>query len=159
VGSGTFDVASRSVFEAAKRARTTPGLRVAMEAAAGVSDDERLARMAALLDSLYLVDPLPGENPAEPVDARANRETWDDMLRLQAAGTYPAELSAVRCPILMLHGEEDPHPGRAIRDSLMPFIRHLSYVEFPRCGHEPWRERAAREPFFSTLRTWLFGVL
>ena len=149
--------AARAAFKATLEARTTPALRAqfAENEEAPLTEDERLAREAALLDTLYNVDPVPDEGPQEPVDAKSNRETWDDMLRLQASGAIPASLSRVRCPVLMLHGDIDPHPGPAIRDSLVPHVAGLVYRELARCGHEPWRERAARAPFFDALRAWL----
>jgi pimeloyl-ACP methyl ester carboxylesterase len=52
----------------------------------------------------------------------------------------------------MLHGDEDPHPGAMIRESLLPFVPQLEYVEIGRCGHEPWRERNGREPFLAAVR-------
>jgi pimeloyl-ACP methyl ester carboxylesterase len=161
VGSGTFDLASRARFQATLAERTTPDLRARFEAidARPVPPDERLALRAAALDALYQVDPLPDDRPGEDVDERANRETWDDMLRLQADGPYPASLARVRCPVLLVHGDFDPHPGPAIRDGLAPRVRDLTYVEIPRCGHEPWRERHARGPFFDVLRPWLRRVL
>jgi pimeloyl-ACP methyl ester carboxylesterase len=161
VGSGTFDAATRALFVAAREARTTPALREALSALekAPLPAGERLARRAEMLDAIYFVDVEPEEGPSEPVDARSNEETWADMLRLQADGTYPASLARARCPVLMLHGDSDPHPGRAIRDSLAPFLPRLAYVEFARCGHEPWRERAARGPFLAALRTWLADAL
>jgi hypothetical protein len=36
------------------------------------------------------------------------------MIRLQDHGVYPAAFSAIRSPVLMLHGAVDPHPGRMI---------------------------------------------
>ena len=88
-------------------------------------------------------------------DTRANQETWNDMLRLQAAGVYPAAFAAIRAPVLMLHGAYDPHPGTMIRDGLAPFIPQLEYREWERCGHYPWLEKHAREDFYRTLRAWL----
>jgi pimeloyl-ACP methyl ester carboxylesterase len=157
VGSGTFDPGARAAFKATIEARTTPALRAQFDEneQASLTEDERLAREAARLDTIYNVDPVPAEGPQEPVDAKANRETWDDMLRLQASGAIPASLARVRCPVLMLHGDFDPHPGPAIRDSLVPHVAGLVYRELARCGHEPWRERAARAPFFDALRAWL----
>jgi hypothetical protein len=55
----------------------------------------------------------------------------------------------------MLHGAHDPHPGKMIRDSLLPYIPHLEYHEWEPCGHEPWLERHVREDFFRFLRVWL----
>jgi pimeloyl-ACP methyl ester carboxylesterase len=92
------------------------------------------------------------EAEAVPFDARAHEETWADMLRCQAEGLYPAAFAAVRSPVRMVHGAWDPHPGRAIRDALLPFLPHLEYAELPRCGHEPWREREGRGAFFAAVR-------
>jgi pimeloyl-ACP methyl ester carboxylesterase len=77
------------------------------------------------------------------------------MMRLQADGTYPRTFSAVKSPVLMLHGDYDPHPGAMIRDSLKPLISQLEYQELKQCGHNPWLERHARNKFFSTMKDWL----
>jgi pimeloyl-ACP methyl ester carboxylesterase len=101
----------------------------------------------------YSIDREP--RAAEPFDQRAHSETWSDMLRLQAEGAYPAAFAAIRAPVLMLHGDFDPHPGRMIRDSLRPVLPQLEYVEFEHCGHSPWKERRARDDFFEALIPWL----
>ena len=101
------------------------------------------------------LDLLTEETEAGRIDAHAYRETWDDMLRLQRDGTYPAVFAAIRSPVLMVHGAADPHPGRMILESLEPLIPGIEYVELERCGHYPWLERSARDPFFSLLREWL----
>ena len=54
-------------------------------------------------------------------------------------------------PVLMLHGDVDPHPGLLIAEDLREYIPHLEYVEFAECGHSPWLERRARTAFFSSL--------
>jgi len=48
----------------------------------------------------------------------------------------------------------DPHPGPVTRDRLRQFIPQLEYVELDRCGHEPWRERYARDRFVELVRDW-----
>ncbi len=115
--------------------------------------------MGALIDPLYNVDPLPDEPDDGVSDGRGHQETWQDMLRRQAAGDYPAAFAAIRAPVLMLHGSYDPHPGPMIRDSLRLYLPDLEYVEWDDCGHYPWRERAVREEFFAVLRQWLASRL
>jgi pimeloyl-ACP methyl ester carboxylesterase len=88
-------------------------------------------------------------------DARAHRETWQDMVRRQERGVYPAAFSAIEEPVLMLHGVHDPHPGRMIRDNLLRSIPQLAYQEWRKCGHYPWLERAASQEFYAVLRDWL----
>ena len=106
-------------------------------------------------ESFDLIEP----DTVDEVDLFANRQTWDDMTRLQANGTYPAAFAAIHVPVLMLHGSFDPHPGAMIRDSLEPHIPQLEYREWERCGHVPWLERAARHEFFRVLHQWLGAPL
>jgi pimeloyl-ACP methyl ester carboxylesterase len=120
--------------------------------------EERLAKGYELTKALYNVDPIglgEEDEESEPFDVRAHIETWDDMLRLQGEGVYPAAFGVIESPVLMLHGAEDPHPGRMIRASLEPYLPQLEYREWPRCGHSPWLERGVREEFFAVMRDWL----
>ncbi len=121
---------------------------------------ERFAEAHRISDSLYTycrtadADDLAGQ-----VDLKGHLETWNDMIRLQAAGVYPAEFVSIQCPALMLHGTYDPHPGAMIRDSLKKYIPHLEYQAFARCGHSPWVEEHARAPFLARARSWLEAIL
>jgi pimeloyl-ACP methyl ester carboxylesterase len=154
VGCGTFDPVARERFKATVAARMDDALRARIAALEREEPDpdRRLAALGELLTPLYTFDPLPGDVGFETCDARGHEETWADMLRLQADGTYPAAFAAIESPVLMLHGAFDPHPGAMIRDSLAPFVRRLEYVEWERCGHYPWLERAVRDEFFAVLR-------
>jgi pimeloyl-ACP methyl ester carboxylesterase len=81
------------------------------------------------------------------------------MLRLQEQGVYPAAFAAIDVPVLMLHGDHDPHPGRMIHSGLEPIIQRIEYRELERCGHYPWLEKEAREAFFHALNQWLAGKM
>ena len=91
----------------------------------------------------------------ETVDPRGAEETWRDMIRLQDSGAYPAAFASIRIPVLMLHGDFDPHPGDLIRESLRRHIPHLEYRPLAECGHYPWLERTAAEPFYRAIGDWL----
>ena len=158
VGCGTFDAASRAEYERRVAARTTPALAAELRRAGREArdPDDRLRRAARVHERLQAFDPFPAARGTMAwVDARGNRESWHDMLRLQVEGVYPAAFARVTCPVLMLHGDADPHPGRPIHASLSPHVRRLEYHELARCGHEPWRERHARGAFFRLLGAWL----
>jgi pimeloyl-ACP methyl ester carboxylesterase len=157
VGCGTFDPLARQRFEATLRERMGSDLSARLRRLeAEVEDpDERLRIKADVLLPLYSYRPITTEMENERVDARGHRETWEDMLRLQADGVYPAAFNHIVGPVLMLHGEHDPHPGRMIRASLAPHIPQLEYHEWERCGHYPWLEGAVRRDFFSLLTRWL----
>ena len=157
IGCGTFDIGARARMREILDARMDDELRrrLANLAEECIDPDERLRVQGRLILPLYSYDPNAGELELGACDARANRETWDDMVRLQQEGVYPAAFSAIRRPVLMLHGDADPHPGRRIQASLQPYLPQLEYREWERCGHYPWLERAAREEFFACLREWL----
>jgi pimeloyl-ACP methyl ester carboxylesterase len=168
VGCGTYTPAARAGYETrmaqrlgeAGRARKA-GLarRLAACRDGGDADaiDALLGELGELSTRAQSVDTDPGfgtgPDDCPPADAAGHAETWSDVLRLQADGTEPARFARIRCPVAMLHGADDPHPGPAIRDSLTPIIpAPIRYVEFADCGHEPWRERAARQAFFDGLQ-------
>lgn len=130
VGCGTFDPATRGVMRAKIAERS--GDPSPYDYAPILSVAEQRARMA--------------------FDKQAYDESWQDMLRLQAEGVYPAAFAAIKTPVVMIHGDHDPHPGCMIRDTLAALMPQLEYVELARCGHSPWNERHAREPFFEVLK-------
>jgi pimeloyl-ACP methyl ester carboxylesterase len=156
VGCGTFDLKARARLQSTLEERTTAELEEQLaQLATRVSDEnERAARAHALSDRLYTYSRAIND-PIARLDLKGHTEAWRDMVRLQEAGVYPAAFNTITCPVLMLHGAYDPHPGEMIRDRLGKFIPQLEYTEFDRCGHSPWIEEHARDRFLSTLRSWL----
>ncbi|MBT8225322.1 MAG: alpha/beta hydrolase [Dactylosporangium sp.] len=163
VGCGTYDQASRSLYQRrlAQRLGRTGTARIdelSRRRTAATSEAERdrlLAELGQLADRAQHVDPLPEPDVGLRFDGTGHGQTWADVLHRQASGQEPAAFRAITCPVLMLHGHDDPHPGPAIRDTLQAFIPQLHYVEFAACGHKPWLERQARQPFGEALARWI----
>jgi len=154
VGGGTWDTVTRARLTEIIDERMDDDLLGRLERLEEEYRDpnERLAAEGNLIGRLYNYDILDIDDESAPADARAHRETWDDMIRCQAEGLYPTAFAEIRTPVLMLHGAYDPHPGAMIRDSLLPLIPHLEYREWEKCGHSPWLERHARDEFYEVLR-------
>lgn len=163
VGCGCYDETCREEYARRLRGALGPA------GTARVEDLERRlaeAKDAAWRDSLFgqigdtieraqAVDPL-GVTVADTTpDAAGHQETWADVIRLQKEGIEPVRFAGITCPVLMLHGDRDPHPGTMIRDSLRPYIPQLAYIGIHDCGHLPWLERHGREPFYRSLRQWI----
>lgn len=96
-----------------------------------------------------IADPFPDPNPR--FDPDGHPQTWSDAMRLQAEGIEPARFASIKCPVTLIQGEEDPHPGCLIKKDLEPYIPHLEFIELPKCGHQPWLERKARERFLELV--------
>jgi pimeloyl-ACP methyl ester carboxylesterase len=157
IGCGTFDPAARARLRATHEERMDDRLRrrTGRLREEYPDPDERLRVMGDLLLPLYSHELVSTDQEVEAYDERAHHETWEDMVRLQKAGIYPAAFEAIEVPVMMLHGTVDPHPGRMIRASLEPHLPQLEYQEWERCGHYPWLERAVRDEFYAFLRRWL----
>jgi len=159
ISSATMDRATRSEFKRRLDRRMSGSARREVRRLRDMTDlDRRLTLQSRAVMPSYFVDAITMETGDSWCDGRGHEETWRDMLRLQEMGEHPAAFAGVRVPVLMMHGKDDPHPGSEIRASLQAHIPHLEYLEFERCGHYPWLERAAREPFFDRLRQWLKGL-
>lgn len=158
IGCGTFDHASRGRMDAVRRERMGDEYkrREARIAERYRNDPngklKAVGKLHQIIDSVKLIS---HKDESVPFDAQAHTESWADMMRLQDEGVYPAAFAAIRSPVLMLHGSEDPHPGTMIRDSLTPYLPQLEYHEWERCGHYPWLEEAAHEAFYEVLKEWL----
>jgi pimeloyl-ACP methyl ester carboxylesterase len=157
VGCGTFDLTARADLQRTIAERMNDEIRAQLKHADQLDPNERLRASAEAMLPVYACDLLASPHQDDQVDAQAHHETWDDMLRLQAEGTYPAAFAEIKVPVLMVHGTYDPHPGRLIYKGLRPYLHQLEYREFERCGHYPWLERAVADPFFSLVREWLPG--
>jgi len=157
IGCGTFDPSARERLRKILDERMDDKLRRRLERLPQElpDPDQRLRRMGELLLPLYSYDLTTDDLEIERVDGRAHLETWEDMLRLQEEGLYPAAFMTIEVPVLMLHGTVDPHPGAMIRASLEPYLPQLEVREWERCGHYPWLEEAVHDEFFAVLRQWL----
>jgi pimeloyl-ACP methyl ester carboxylesterase len=155
VGCGTFGPVARAAMQSTIAERMNDEIRAQLKHADELDSSARLKASAEATALIYSYDPLSFPHADDEVDARAHDETWNDMLRLQAEGIYPAAFAAIKVPVLMVHGAFDPHPGRLIEQTLRPYLPQLDYRELEHCGHYPWIERAAADVFFSLVRDWL----
>jgi len=157
VGCGTFDTASRQQMETIREKRMDANFhqRTAQLDRKYPDPDVRLAVLGSMYQQLDSVDLIEVKNDLHQCDAAAHEQTWADMIRLQDAGVYPKAFAAIKVPVLMLHGDDDPHPGAMIRDCLRVYLPQMEYHAWPACGHYPWLEKAAREDFYHTLINWL----
>ena len=157
VGCGTFDPESRKRMEAIREERmdTKFHQRIEQLTEKYPNPNKRLTVLGGIYQQLDSVDLIEVKNDLLQCDAAAHEQTWSDMLRLQSEGVYPKAFARIHCPVLMLHGEDDPHPGAMIRDNLKFFMPQLEYRAWPHCGHNPWLEKAAHSDFYTKLTDWL----
>jgi pimeloyl-ACP methyl ester carboxylesterase len=171
IGCGTYDERARETYQRDLDCRLGPKGRADVHRLRrDLADEASLPRRNRLFaDLVRVIDRAQSFEPISdatmsasdselPPDYVGHLETWSDALHRQARGLEPASFAAIRAPVLMVHGDQDPHPGPATRDTLRHHIPQLEYRALARCGHTPWLERHARDDFLALLRDWLLAV-
>jgi pimeloyl-ACP methyl ester carboxylesterase len=80
------------------------------------------------------------------------RSIWSEARLLRKSGELLSMASRITCPVLAIHGDYDPHPWQGVKDPLTTHIKNFRFSLLNQCGHEPWNEELAREPFFNLLK-------
>ena len=91
---------------------------------------------------------------AEEIDVRhdVHDAVWPGVAALRKSGELVAFGRNICCPVVAIHGDYDPHPAEGVRRPLSAVIKDFRFVLLEKCGHTPWRERQARDSFFSLLK-------
>ena len=76
---------------------------------------------------------------------------WTEADGLRKTGQLLKEGTQIRCPVVAIHGANDPHPAVGVSKPLKKILPDFRIVVLPRCGHYPWRERQARDAFYQAL--------
>ena len=80
------------------------------------------------------------------------RSVWSEASEMRRFGGLLAEGKRIECPVVVIHGDYDPHPMEGVVEPLSRIMGDLRIVSIPYCGHYPWYERRASSRFFEILR-------
>lgn len=116
---------------------------------------EQVMKWHMVTDTYCRIDQKIIETIDEDFDRQAYDETWNDMVRCQKEGLYPLQFTNICCPVVMIHGDYDPHPGKMTKEYLKTYIKQLEYKELEKCGHSPMIEKYAYNDFYNFLESWL----
>jgi pimeloyl-ACP methyl ester carboxylesterase len=167
VGSGPFEAEYAKHILPARMARLGDEDRRETQALLSLLDDPdaagsgTLARFGELMGKADTYDPLPRAAEDDPLppphgDAATQqaifRSVWAEASELRRSGDLLEVAARVRCPVVAIHGDHDPHPADGVRVPLARVLSDFRFVLLPRCGHEPWTERQARDRFYAILR-------
>jgi pimeloyl-ACP methyl ester carboxylesterase len=119
----------------------------------------RLGVLAQKADSFDVIaDDLEAPAPAlNNTPSAIYQGVWPEAASLRRSGDLLRFGSSVRCPVVVIHGDCDPTPIEGIQEPLAGVLSNLRVVVLDKCGHDPWRERYARDKFFSILDNELDG--
>ncbi len=77
---------------------------------------------------------------------------WSEAADLRRSGKLLEFGKRIKCPVVAIHGDYDPHPAEGVQKPLSSILENFRFVLLKNCGHKPWIERYAREDFFRILK-------
>ncbi|WP_264212846.1 alpha/beta fold hydrolase [Leisingera thetidis] len=154
-GCPPFEAGFAAQIAAARQARLLPEEwqeLTALLCGGGMDTAAGLARALQLLDKAEAYALLP-DLPRPPLcfDRGIFGSVWAEAAELRRSGTLLREAARIRCPVLALHGDHDPHPAAGVEQPLRKILPDLRFRLLQRCGHKPWIETHARADFFQAL--------
>jgi len=111
---------------------------------------ERLGELAEKADSY---NPFTINDRTEDIgiDGAMHASIWPEADAMRRNGELKQVLRQLKCPLVIIHGEHDPHPVEGVTEPLTELgIVFETYI-LPRCGHSPFKEQEAARPFYEIL--------
>jgi pimeloyl-ACP methyl ester carboxylesterase len=110
-----------------------------------------LARLGLLLARADAYDPVNVPDEGFHCQYDVFRGVWDEACELRQKQILLQMAQAIRCPVVAIHGDWDPHPAEGVNDPLAKALPDFRFVLLEKCGHRPWIERTASEDFYKAL--------
>jgi len=118
----------------------------------------RFARLGQLATKVDHYDPGPddlleGDIPEQGEQGYGFHNVLREAQEMRKSGELLNFADQIRCPVVAIHGNYDPHPAAGIFEPLATRLPDFRFVSIDRCGHKPWIERQAKDRFYEILRT------
>jgi len=156
VGSGPFETSYVPLIGERRLARLDgeerERLRFVLEELERTGDPGLLGELGALCGKADDFAPI-ADLAEPPVDFDGDMYTkiWNEAAAMRESGELLRKVSTLTVPLTVIHGESDPHPPEGVAEPLREAGLIFDFHVLPQCGHTPWREIHAREPFFFLL--------
>ena len=111
-----------------------------------------LARFGQLMSKADSYNTLPDDNETFEFDFNINQKVWAETGELRRSGSLLESGKNVRCPVIAIHGDYDPHPAAGVNEPLSHIIKNFRFFLLKNCGHKPWVEKDARDDFYRILK-------
>ncbi|HJX13721.1 MAG TPA: alpha/beta hydrolase [Dehalococcoidales bacterium] len=119
----------------------------------GGDKDAAFARLGEIIARSDTFDPLPYQSELLEVRYDIYQGVWPEADELRNSGELLRLGEKVRCPVVAIHGDYDPRPAAGVRDPLSRVLEDFRFILLEKCGHEPWREKDARDRFYKILKS------
>ena len=124
----------------------------ALQDPAHADKNATFAQLGELIAEADSFDPLPHKNDTLECQYALYESVWQEAAELRRGGALLELGRTIRCPVVAIHGDYDPHPAEGISTPISRVVKDFRFLLLEHCGHNPWYEKEAREPFFAFLK-------
>jgi pimeloyl-ACP methyl ester carboxylesterase len=117
----------------------------------GQSHQTALARLGRIFSRTDTFRPLPVPDETIQLQFTIYRAVWRTAAEMRRNGELLELGKKIRCPVVAIHGDYDPHPAEGVQKPLESVLADFRFLLLPKCGHAPWREKDARTKFYTAL--------
>jgi len=114
--------------------------------------NEAFARFGALFSKADTYDPLKQESEVVDYDVDIFQSVWRDAAELRRSGKLLQLGKHIKCPVVAIHGDYDPHPAEGVQKPLSAVLKSFRLILLKNCGHKPWIERQGKDEFCKILK-------
>ena len=114
--------------------------------------NDALMRLGKLLSKADSYDPIPHESFVLECQYNTYKHVWEQAVKMRRDGRLLEYARDIRCPVVAIHGDFDPHPAEGIRRPLAPILKDFRFILLEKCGHTPWIERKTKNIFYDMLK-------
>lgn len=112
----------------------------------------QMARLGALFAKADSYAPVLHKNEILEYNFDLNKKVWEQARALRVSGRLLKLGGKIRCPVVAIHGDYDPHLAEGVRGPLSCVLKDFKFILLEKCGHEPWAEKFARDKFYAALK-------
>lgn len=111
------------------------------------------ARFGQLLSKADSFDPFEDGGAGIELQPETYESVWNEAKELRRSGELLRLGARVKCPIVAIHGDYDPHPADGVYAPLSRVLRNFRFELLQECGHAPWLERRAQTRFYEIVES------
>jgi pimeloyl-ACP methyl ester carboxylesterase len=128
----------------------------ALERPTVLDKDKVLMRLGKLISKSDSYDPIPQNSSVLMANFDTFQSVWGQAEELRSSGQLINYGRKIKCPVVAIHGDFDPHPAEGIRRPLSRILKDFRFILLKNCGHTPWTERLAKDQFYKTINKELY---
>ncbi len=111
-----------------------------------------MARFGTLISKADSYEPVLHDNEIIEVNYYIYQRVWKDVEELRQSGELLKLGKKIKCPVVAIHGDYDPHPAAGVQKPLSAMLKNFRFILLKNCGHTPWIERRAHDKFYEILK-------